>query len=83
MKSFGAFEAKNTLGALLDLVESGEEVGITRHGKLVAELVPPRKAFDRKRALEAAERIVARGREAGGAAFDWEEWKAFRDEGRR
>jgi prevent-host-death family protein len=29
----GAFEAKNTLGSLLDRVESGEEIVITRHGK--------------------------------------------------
>ncbi len=35
-----AFEAKNKLSALLDLVERGEEVTITRHGRLVARLVP-------------------------------------------
>jgi len=29
----GAFEAKNTLGALLDRVERGEEIVITRYGK--------------------------------------------------
>lgn len=31
----GAFEAKNTLGSLLDRVERGEEIVITRHGKAV------------------------------------------------
>jgi prevent-host-death family protein len=36
----GAFEAKNTLGSLLDRVERGEEVVITRRGKPVAKLVP-------------------------------------------
>jgi hypothetical protein len=35
MKKIGAFEAKNTLSALLDLVESGEEIVTTRHGKPV------------------------------------------------
>ena len=33
MREVGAFEAKNKLGQLLDLVEQGEEVIITRHGK--------------------------------------------------
>jgi prevent-host-death family protein len=32
----GAFEAKNTLGGLLDWLEQGEEIIITRHGKPVA-----------------------------------------------
>ena len=36
----GAFEAKNRLSELLQLVENGEEVTITRHGKPVAKLVP-------------------------------------------
>ncbi len=40
MKEIGAFEAKNTLGTLLDHVERGEEIVITRHGKPVARLVP-------------------------------------------
>ena len=44
MKVVGAFEAKNTLGRLLDLVEQGEEVTITRHGKDVARIVPARPA---------------------------------------
>ena len=40
MEEIGAFEAKNTLGALLDRVQRGEEIIITRHGKPVARLVP-------------------------------------------
>ena len=40
MHHFGTFEAKNKLSALLDLVEAGEEVTITRNGKPVARLVP-------------------------------------------
>jgi prevent-host-death family protein len=42
MKTVGAFEAKTHLSHLLDLVESGEEVTITRHGKPVAQLVTPK-----------------------------------------
>ncbi|MGB7157753.1 MAG: type II toxin-antitoxin system prevent-host-death family antitoxin [Tepidisphaeraceae bacterium] len=35
-----AFDAKNRLGQLLDRVESGERITITRHGDPVAMLVP-------------------------------------------
>lgn len=37
----GAFEAKTKLSELLDKVEAGEEVVITRRGKEVARLVAP------------------------------------------
>jgi len=35
-----AFEAKNRLGHLLDRVQAGEEITITRHGRPVALLSP-------------------------------------------
>ena len=35
-----AFDAKNRLGRLLDRVQSGEELVITRHGEPVAWLIP-------------------------------------------
>lgn len=40
MRQVGTFEAKNRLSALLDLVQTGEEIEITRNGKPVARLVP-------------------------------------------
>lgn len=43
MKEVGAFEAKSRLGRLLDWVEAGEEVTITRRGKAVARLVPQKR----------------------------------------
>jgi len=49
MREVGAFEAKSRLGQLLDWVEAGEEVVITRRGKVVARMVPPSMAFDRER----------------------------------
>ena len=58
----GAFEAKNTLGTLLDRVERGEEIVITRHGKPVARLVPNAGEIDRSRARAAFERIRERAR---------------------
>jgi prevent-host-death family protein len=59
MKEIGAFEAKNKFSQLLDWVESGEEIRITRHGKEVARLVPASGAFNREAARSAAERIRA------------------------
>jgi prevent-host-death family protein len=60
MAEIGAFEAKNSLGSLLDRVERGEEIVITRHGKAVARLVPYIPRVDSDRARAALERIRAR-----------------------
>ncbi len=57
MKEVGAFEAKNKLGQLLDRVEAGEEIAITRRGKVVARLVPPDSPLDRERGRRAAQHI--------------------------
>ena len=62
MREIGAFEAKNKLGTLLDWVERGEEVVITRRGKAVARLVPAVGGFDRGKARQAAENIIARSK---------------------
>ncbi|HVL57608.1 MAG TPA: type II toxin-antitoxin system prevent-host-death family antitoxin [Burkholderiaceae bacterium] len=53
----GIFEAKNRLSELIDRVESGEEVTITRRGVVVARLVPPRDADGQRKAREAIERL--------------------------
>ena len=42
MKQVGVYEAKTQLPRLLDSVERGETITITRHGKPVARLVPVR-----------------------------------------
>jgi prevent-host-death family protein len=81
MQEIGAFEAKNTLGALLDRVQQGEEIVITRHGKPVARLVPNSGRIDRSQAQAAAERIRARATRLK-AGFDWNSLKADRDAGR-
>lgn len=83
MREIGAFEAKNKLGQLLDLVEQGEEITITRHGKQVARLVPARPVRSRDQAREALQRMRARAEQRKLGRFDWNEWKAYRDEGRR
>lgn len=58
MVTIGAFEAKNRLSELLDAAENGAEIVITKHGRPVAKLVPV-EAFDRAKAREAAEWLMA------------------------
>jgi prevent-host-death family protein len=76
--SIGAFDANTRLGDLLDRVEHGEAVTITRRGRPVARIVP----------------VAAEGEDAQRAATELRElrranrlegldWKALRDEGRR
>ena len=77
----GAFEAKNKFGMLLDRVEHGEEIIITRHGRPVARLVPNATRIDKPQARAALERIRTR---AGNSSepFDWAAVRADRDAGR-
>jgi prevent-host-death family protein len=82
MQEIGAFEAKNKLAALLDRVERGEEIVITRHGKPVARLVPNVGGIDKSQARAAVERIRARARTLKAGPFDWDARKADRDAGR-
>lgn len=73
----GAFEAKTHLSALLERVERGEEVLITKHGRPVARLLPvARPAPD---AQAAVERLLQIG---SGQRLDLD-WRQLRDEGRR
>jgi prevent-host-death family protein len=82
MREIGAFEAKNKFGQLLDWVERGEEITITRRGKEIARLVPSKLGFNREEARAAVRRIRERAEQLKLGPFDWSEWKAFRDEGR-
>ena len=83
MREVGAFEAKNKLGQLLDLVERGEEVIITRHGRRVARLAAVKNAVSSDEARAALRRIRERAEQQRLGPFDWVEWKGYRDEGRR
>jgi prevent-host-death family protein len=82
MREVGAFEAKNKFGQLLNWVEQGEEVTITRHGKEIARLVPVRRGFNRDAARAAIQRIRSRAEQLQFGHFDWTEWKSYRDKGR-
>ena len=83
MPEVGAFEAKNTLGTLLDRVERGEEIVITRHGKPVARLTGLEEdAGSQMQARAAFDRIRKRAAELKLGTFDWAAVKQERDAGR-
>ena len=68
MNDIALFEAKNRLSELIHRVEAGEEIAITRRGKVVARLVPPapeeatQRALDAVAGLRACRRGVSLGR---------------------
>ena len=81
MIEIGAFEAKNTLSALLDRVEKGEEITITRRGKPVAKLTgtghdPARREAAIKAAADLLE--MSKGVTLGGISI-----RELIDDGRR
>jgi prevent-host-death family protein len=53
MHDVALFEAKNRLSELINRVEAGEEIAITRRGKVVACLVPAATVDAGQRALDA------------------------------
>ncbi len=78
MITVGVFEAKTHFSALLERVEGGEEVLITRHGKPIARLLPEH-VIDRQRVAAA----IARLKElAEGCRLDGVSVRDLRDEGR-
>ena len=79
MITVGAFDAKTHLSSLLDKVEAGEEVLITRHGKAIARLVPEGARL-RAAADETVRKIKAL---RAGVRLDGLSWKDLRDEGRK
>jgi prevent-host-death family protein len=58
-RSIGAYEAKTRFSELIARAERGESFVVTKHGREVARIEPPR-AFDREKAKRAGERILAR-----------------------
>jgi prevent-host-death family protein len=79
-----ASDAKNRLGRLLDRVQAGEEVVITRHGEPVAKLIPidKRCANDANLALVTFRR-VRQSLAAAGVSASREEIRAWKNHGRR
>ncbi len=85
MKQVGIFEAKTHLSSLLDEVEKGGEVTITRHGKPVAKLVQATADFSPEE-IERRRQAIARLRENArriNLNVSHEEIKAWIEDGRR
>ena len=82
MGSYSVAEAKNRLSVLIAKAIEGEEVVITRHGKEVARLVPPRTVINRDEARAAMARLRARAKSLK-LGITLEEALAWRNEGRR
>ena len=76
----GAYEAKTHLSELLERVEAGEEITITKHGTPIAKLVPVKKEASTQERIAAIERIqkLAIGLSLGGLKV-----KDLLSEGRR
>lgn len=79
MRTVGAFEAKTHFSALLEEVEKGEQVIITKHGHPVAKLVPT-VGRDQEHVRQSIQRLKKfnQSNKLGGL-----DWKKLRDEGRR
>jgi prevent-host-death family protein len=77
----GVLEAKNRFSELLDRVEQGEQVTITRHGRPVATLAGVQNARPSKAEIEAIFERVRRLRETL-QPTSWEALKRLRDEDR-
>lgn len=78
MQTVGAFKAKTHFSALLDKVEKGEQIVITKHGRVVAKLVPATAANQRR--IQQA--ISALKDSIHGHTLN-DDWKKLRDQGRR
>jgi prevent-host-death family protein len=80
MREVQASEAKTHLPQLLDDVERGETIVITRHGRPIARLVPDE---ERRRAERADAIATIKALRKGNGKITVEELLSMRDEGRR
>lgn len=80
----GAFDAKTRLSELLDRVEKGETIIITRHGEPVAQLAPYAEAIDEKKVQKAIDGLLELRDEVlkNGRGMTIEEIRAAINEGR-
>ncbi len=76
----GAYQAKTHLSELLEKVEAGEEIIITKHGAPVAKLVPMKKEASAEQRAAAIRRIQKLG---SGLSLGGLKIKDLINEGRR
>ena len=76
MRIVGAREANQQFSQLLKAAENGEEIKITRNGKVVARLGPERPVQNsraRKKAVEEMVRVMRQGLDLGGRKYTRDE----------
>jgi prevent-host-death family protein len=78
MRKVGLFEAKQKLSELVERASRGERIGITRRGKLAAQIVPAQEEVDIKEIFAGMERIRKRAKPLRGVTI-----KDLIEEGRR
>jgi prevent-host-death family protein len=89
MQIVSVFQAKDKFSALLQAVEAGEEVVITRHGKRIARIIhepdaQPSESERERIRQEAIARLRAfQAKVKPDPDYVPGDWKAYRDEGRR
>lgn len=82
MKTLQFTDAKARLSEILDEVERGEVINITRHGKMIARIVRP-DDDDRVKRLEAIRRIQEWRKTLPKTGITVEDILSARDEGRK
>ncbi len=68
MRKVGLFEAKNRLSELVEQAAQGEEIGITRRGKLAVVIVPARPKVSLREIFDDIEGIRKRAKVAPGVS---------------
>ena len=79
MDTVGSFDAKTNFSALLERVERGEQIVITRRGKPVARLMPIATA----RKVKVSDAMAKLRELRKGATLGSLSWKELRDAGRK
>lgn len=82
MTRIAAAEAKNRFAELIERAEKGEEIEITRYGNVVAKIVSSRPCKSDAELDRLMERVRDNAKTFN-VGFNWEEWKGYRDEGRK
>lgn len=88
MQTIPVHQAKDRFSALLQAVEEGEEIVITRHGKKIARIVresdaDPAEAERERIKQEAIARLKAYQAMVKPAVEGYSDWKSLRDAGRK
>lgn len=88
MQTIPVHQAKDRFSSLLQAVEEGEEIVITRHGKKIARIVKeteaaPSEAEKERIRREAIAELKAFQAKVKPAVQGYSDWKSLRDAGRK